>query len=627
MDILTIDFETYFNRSKNPEDYYSLDNMTTEAYVRDAKFDPLGASIRGLIDNTGDYLPATWYTPFELHHIFSQIDWSNTAVLCHHAQFDGLILAHHFGVRPAFWFDTLSMARLVLGNHLSKSLGSLAAHFGLGAKNVPYDLFEGRHWDQITTDVQGLVADGCCHDAELTWELFGKLAASVPQEEFQLIDSTIRMFTEPCLVGNIPRLGAIWQEETQAKAALLAELQVGDGDLRKDQIFAELLRNEGVEVGDPVEDPEGPGLKPGKNGPIFAFAKTDDFIRDLQDDEDPRIAMLADARIAEKSNITTTRAERLGWMATRGPLCVYLNYCGAHTTRWSGGDKLNWQNRKRGGKLEKAIEAPAGHAIVVRDASQIECRLLNFVAGQADVIERFRNKEDPYIAIASKAYGFAVTKANEKERGTGKQLELSCGYGCGARTIQVTAKKGTYGPPVYIDLETAETWKNLYRETHQAIASPNGGYWAQGNEVLKLLNAGQEFQWGPLHIKAKRIYLPNGAPLIYETLHWHEGPKGDYWRIATRRGFAKLYGAKLVENVIQALARLCTAQAWLRCRAAGIRIVSMEHDKLLACVPANDAPAADAFMRAEMMRAPDWLPGIPLNSDGYVSDTFAKPEK
>lgn len=642
MDILTIDFETYFNTSKNPDDRYTISDMTTEAYVRDAQFEVHGAALRGVG-------ASVWYRPEHLRHIFSRTDWSNTAVLCHHAHFDGLILSHHFGVKPAFWFDTLSMARAMLGNKLSKGLGALAEHFALAEKNVPYDFFDGRHWDQITTDVQQLVANGCCHDADLTWQVFQLLLQgyvsptervfeAFPQEELDLIDSTVRMFTDPCLVGNTPLLGAIWQEEVRSRAALLDELGVTGADLRKDQVFAQLLRNEGVEIGDPQtaldeQDLDAPGLKPGKNGPIFAFAKTDDFMRELEDDEDPRIAMLAEARIAEKSNITQSRAERLGWMSTRGALCVYLQYAGAHTRRWSGGDKVNWQNRKRGGVLEKAIEAPAGHAIVVRDASQIECRILNFVAGQTDVIERFRNKEDPYTKIASEAYGEEIYKPAkgdprelemETKRGTGKQLELSCGYGAGDYTIMRTAAKGTYGPPVYIDLPTAGSWKNLYRGTHQGVT----GYWDEGGEVLKMLNAGQSFEWGPMYVDGKRIYLPNGSFLDYSSLHWQntDGRSG-YWRVATRRGFSKLYGAKLVENVIQALARLATAQAWLRCKAAGIRVVSMEHDKLLACVPANDAQAADEFMRVEMSRAPDWLPGIPLDSDGYISDTFAKPEK
>ena len=103
------------------------------------------------------------------------MDWDDIAVLCHHAQFDGLILSHHYGIKPKFWLDTLSMARLCLGNHLSVSLDSLAKHFNLQAKSVPYNLFKGKHWHELSASIQQQVAAGACHDVDLTWEIFGKL--------------------------------------------------------------------------------------------------------------------------------------------------------------------------------------------------------------------------------------------------------------------------------------------------------------------------------------------------------------------------------------------------------------------------------------------------------------------
>ena len=107
--------------------------------------------------------------------MFADIDWANTACLAHHAQFDGLILSHHYGVKPRVWFDTLSMARLLLGNHLSVGLDSLARHFGLAAKTVPYNLFRGKHWAELDPAIQGQVAAGAIHDVNLTWAIFCKM--------------------------------------------------------------------------------------------------------------------------------------------------------------------------------------------------------------------------------------------------------------------------------------------------------------------------------------------------------------------------------------------------------------------------------------------------------------------
>lgn len=165
MQIITLDFETFYDEE------YTLSKMTTEAYVRDKRFEAHGASIRWPQGNT------IWYddTKPTLRDTLNNIDWANTGVVAHHAQFDGLILSHHFNIKPAQWFCTYSMARLVVGNHISVGLGSLAGHFGLGAKTIDYNAFRGRRWSQMTSDVKQMLADGCNHDVELTWLLFQKL--------------------------------------------------------------------------------------------------------------------------------------------------------------------------------------------------------------------------------------------------------------------------------------------------------------------------------------------------------------------------------------------------------------------------------------------------------------------
>ena len=144
MNIITLDFETF-------DDDYTLKKLTTEAYVRDARFCALGMGIRWQEQGHNFDFPirTAWFSDGDIAAGLAQFDWSQTAVLCHHAHFDGLILAHHYGVRPALWLDTLSMARALIGNHLSVSLESLAAHFGLEAKRVPYEAMKGKHWHDM----------------------------------------------------------------------------------------------------------------------------------------------------------------------------------------------------------------------------------------------------------------------------------------------------------------------------------------------------------------------------------------------------------------------------------------------------------------------------------------------
>jgi DNA polymerase len=423
------------------------------------------------------------------------------------------------------------------------------------------------------------------------------------------------MFTEPCLVGDTNKLVSIWREEEKERSQLLDQLSVSGSDLRSNETFAELLRAEGIE----------PPLKKTTAGEAYAFAKTDQFMRDLQDDDRIRVSALASARLAQRSNIVQTRSKRLAEMSTRGPLPVYLAPNGAHTTRWSGGDKLNWQNFPRDSDLGGAIQAPPGYLNVIRDASQIECRLLNYVAGQWDVTERFAKKEDPYIAIASRFYGFPVTKDNPRERGTGKQLELSCGYGAGAATIKATAAKGTYGPSVQISDEDALRARDLYRSTHPAVVA----LWKAADILLRQLAGGWEGDWRGFQVRNKRLYLPNGLFLNYESLHWHEPSLQDMegssgWRLNTRRGAVRMYGPKLVENLIQALSRCHISGVWQELIKARVKVVSMEHDKLIACVQEEHAHNISEWMGELMCRPPAWADKLPLDSEGYVSHTFKR---
>jgi DNA polymerase bacteriophage-type len=606
MNIITLDFETYFDSD------YTLKKLTTEEYVRDPRFEVLGVGLK-LGGNS-------WWSSNadDIGTALRLIDLEKAAVLCHHAQFDGLILSHHYGIRPAAWLDTLSMARMVLGNHVSASLDSLSRHFHLPAKSVPYEAFRGKHWADLDNQTQRLVADGCLHDVDLTWRIFNLFAKDFPCEEYRIIDQTIRMFTEPVLEGDIELLGKVWTDEQTRKQLLLEQLGVDRRDLQSSGTFAKLLRAEGIE----------PGTKASPRSPdktIYAFAKTDEFMKELLDDDNPRISSLAQARLGIKSTIDQTRAERLGFMARRGAMAVYLQYCGAHTTRWSGGDSLNWQNFRRGGELRRSIRAPAGHKLVILDESQIECRILNVLAGQWDVIDKFRNGEDPYIGIASAAYGFEVTRANEAERGTGKQLELSCGFGAGAETIQRTAARGTYGPPLKIDMATATRWRDLYRSTHPCVVK----LWGDAGRMIARLGGGPPAEWGPMVVRDMRIYLPNGAWLNYDTLEYHhnegdDDPWEDGWRYRLRNGWTKLYGGKLVENVVQALARVVLSQAMLRISALGYRIVLCTHDDIVVCVESGKADEAFAACKAEMERTPAWLPELPVSAEGGISERYDK---
>lgn len=615
MDFVVLDFETYF------ADDYTLSKLSTEEYIRDSRFEAHGAAVK--------WSPSTravWYDEKELRWQLKQHDWSNTYLLCHHAQFDGLILSWHYDVHPKMLGCTLSQARLMLGATKSVSLDNVRKHFGIPAKITPYNLFKNRHWHELTPDIQDQMADGAEDEVESIFNIFQRfMADSFPVEELDVIDSVLKMFTEPCLRADVPLLRKVWQTEAVNKATRLADLDVTASELASADRFAELLREEG-------EEPETKTSPKGNQ--IYAFAKSDDYMRDyLLEHENDRVRALVEARLGEKSTLLQTRAETLGRMAERGPCPVYLRYSGAGTLRFSGGDSTNFQNLKRGSDIRRSICAPEGYWIAPIDLSQVEVRVCAWLARQEDLLQQFRDNQDPYTTIASEFYNRPITKKDALERGTGKQAILSCQYGSSGKRFQATAKLGVYGPPVLLELETANHYVDIYRRRYGAIVQD----WRDGEAALSQMANWVSFDWGNLRVQCdqakgyRRLYFPNGAFIIYDSLEWHvpapdeiDARKG--WRVKTRYGWKGIYGSMLTQHRCEAVSRLIMTQAMLRIKAAGLRAVNSTHDELLVLIKKDaNAERALQFCIDEMTREPSWLPGIPLAAESSgLSDRYEK---
>lgn len=430
-----------------------------------------------------------------------------------------------------------------------------------------------------------------------------------PLEELQVISMTVKMFTEPQLEGDIDVFAKVWTTELQRKRALLRELQIDSGSLQSSEQFAALLAGAGIE----------PETKTGKNGPIYAFAKTDDFMQGLLEHEDEYVRTLAECRLGIKSTLDQTRAERLGFMATRGRMPVYLSYCAAHTTRWGGGDKVNWQNLKRGSDLRKGARAPAGHKVVKADKSQIECRILEYVAGEWEGIEEFRRGVDPYTGLAGKFYHREITKEDKEERQFGKVMRLQCGFGAGADSI-VRAAKRAFIPVIITPAQGLEA-RDLYRSEKPMVVN----YWKQGGRLISAIGGtSQPVQWGPLVVDSNVIRC-QGIPIWYPELHFHRDEESgeEYWRYKSRRGWVKLYGGKLVENVVQFMSRVDMSQSLLRILArTNIRPAQLEHDAAVWVVPDGLVTPFTHVVQEEMTRAPVWLPDIPLACEISVGETM-----
>ena len=263
--------------------------------------------------------------------------------------------------------------------------------------------------------------------------------------------------------------------------------------------------------------------------------------------------------------------------------------------------------------------APAGYLLGVIDLAQIERRITAWLSGEWEYLERFRKGENPYIGTASRFYGRQITKDDKEEYQAGKVIELQCQYQSGGPKIVQTLRNAG----IIISQEEGIAARDAFRSEHPGTVS----LWNFAGRMISRLAGGQPCQWGPMVVKDGKIFGPGGTWLDYTTLEYYKDSEtGDeYWRVRKRHGWTKLYGGKLVENVVQWLARIVLSQAMSRIMAKGFRIVTTSHDELVILIP-DDARSSRMleWCRQEMARTPDWLPGIPLDAEATIGKRYSK---
>ena len=636
--ILTIDFETRWDKKD-----YTLSKMTTEEYIRDDRFTAFGACVH----EYGSTDPIEWYSGSELLELFSSIDWGRTAVLAHNAQFDIAILSWRYGCRPAFIFDSLSMARALRGVEVGNSLAKLAGDFGLPPKGQAVHSTDGL--SELDPEIERELAEYCKHDVFLCEEIFRRLASQYPAKELRLIDMTLKMFTQPTLELDPEMLTKAIDEERITREALLQKLGVDEVELASNPKFAEQL----IALG--VVPPKKVSKTTGKE--TLALAKNDALFQALLNGEREDVALLCQARLRVKSTTERTRAQRFLDISQRGALPVPLSYYGAKSGRWSAakGSAINMQNLKRGSFLRKAIMAPDGHQLVVGDLSQIEPRVLAWLADYEDMLNIFRSGSDAYAAFGAQMFNIpGLTKESHPDlRQSAKSALLGCGYGLGWASFASQLLTGFLGaPPVRYEKKFAKTlgvnmeyiesfvgWDtNAIRleeiphtcsskellihavaskkiiDIYRATAYPVVSFWDLCNSLLeRSLYGGQEHKYKCLTFRKEEIELPNGMKLLYPNLRIEKDSEGRnqfvYGSDAT-----KLYAGKITNNVTQALARIVMTDGMLRVSKRYF-IAGTVHDEQIVVVPDAEVEEAKTWVLAQMCMEPSYMQGIPLNAD------------
>lgn len=631
MRLVTLDFETYYDKD------YSLSKFTTEQYVRDPRFEVVLVAAK-----VNDLPPAYFSGTMEQTRAWLlNLGIEQAFLLCHHTAFDAFILTHHFGIKPKFYLDTMSMAKPLHGQTIGVSLDALSRHYTVGMKGDDVVNNIGKRRLDFTPAELVRYARYCMNDVQLTYMLFQILKRDIPKDEIKVIDLFVRMFVEPVLELDRPFLETHLATVRAKRAALIDRLgELGaKEDIMSNPKFAEMLRRLGVEPPTKISKTTGK--------PTFAFSKQDLEFKALLLHPDELVRTAVEVRLGLKSTIEETRTEAFLGISERGAWPVYLNYYGAHTGRASGGDGVNPQNLHRGGALRKAVKAPPGHAIVAADSSQIEARMNAYLSGQDDLVEDFRGKVDIYSKFAGEVYGRPIDRKRKllqangqeyypdfAEGFVGKTCILGLGFGMGPPKLQHTLRLGIGGPAIDLPIERCREIVELYRAKYRRIAS----FWSAGEKALYAITKGEEFTFGRglLKTSSAGIHLPNGMVIRYPGLTFVKGEGFVYaknrreqaeWVRQNLSGqwdaelLTRIYGGKVIENVVQALARIVVFEQMLKI-APRYRVALTVHDEVVTCVPCELVGEAVTFVETTMSTPPVWAQTLPIACDIHSGGTY-----
>lgn len=610
------DYETFYSKD------YSLRRMTPVEYILDPRFECIGF---GAAENDGKPF---WVEAEDVPRYLAGLP-KPTAMVSHNALFDQCVAAWRHGYIPDLMIDTMGMARAMLAAKLKGvSLALVAKHLGLQAKGDTILKVEGMNREMIkAAGLWDAYVNYCLGDVDICRGVYRALMSQgFPKSEILVMDTVLRCAVEPKFELDPELLHKHLHEVQQRKETLLQRCGLATrDDLMSNERFAEALRRLGVEP--PMK------VSPATGKETYAFAKTDPAMQALDEHDNPDVQALVAARLGIKSTIEETRTERfinisrLQWPdGSTGLMPIPLRYSGAHTHRLSGDWKLNLQNLPRGGTLRKALKARKGRVIVVADASQIEARVNAWFCGQDDLVQQFEDGVDTYAAFASDVFGFVVVKKDHPaERFIGKTCVLGLGYNLGWPKFKAKIASDSYlqlPQQIILDDMEANRIVSLYRGKFSKIS----GMWKTLNSIIpQMTSPSCHIQIGPVVFQHESVLLPNGLRLYYHGLHLKDG---EWW--FTYNGKPKrLYGGKLLENIIQALSRICTMDAAVRTRKRLARLgdpslglAIQVHDELGFSPPEDVANVVKATLEEEMRVRPDWGTGIPLDVESDLALTY-----
>lgn len=274
--------------------------------------------------------------------------------------------------------------------------------------------------------------------------------------------------------------------------------------------------------------------------------------------------------------------------------------------------------------IRTAFIPKPGCRFLVSDFSAIEARVLAWLAGEKWRLDTFTAGGDIYCASASQMFKVPVEKhgVNGHLRQKGKIAELALGYGG-----SVGALRAMGALEMGLTQEELQPLVTTWRETNPAITKL---WWDVDRAVKYTLMKRGDAPKLPHDLTLRmlgsllQIRLPSGRSLYYLRPQLDEQGKISYEGTMANGGWGRVesYGPKFVENIVQAIARDCLAEAMLNLDFARHSIVFHVHDEVIVEEPEDGATPED--IAALMTRPIDWAPGLPLDADAYACTYYKK---
>jgi len=286
-------------------------------------------------------------------------------------------------------------------------------------------------------------------------------------------------------------------------------------------------------------------------------------------------------------------------------------------------------------KLRQSLICGPDETVVTCDLSQIEARLVAWIAGCTKLVTEFANEQDPYSLLATEIFGYPVNRKLKDAQGKatfeiegfiGKTGILGLGYGCGKDNFDTMVTRSARSMGLSLqgkyDRSIGDTAVDAYRRRYRQIPQA----WRTLDAALATSWLSSQTQkFGPVEIGYGHVKLPSGLCLNYENPHtvFNQGTGRTEFRYRYGKFSHTLYGAKLLENIVQALARIVVMNAALRIRDRGFGTISptdyrfrlQAHDELVFIVKNAHLDEAKAVILQEMTRRPSWAPTAPINAE------------